>query len=285
MSKRIKAPVRAHVAKTFAAGSTREQIRKDFMKALIEASRHGSRFDVYTRWLQWCQATDMLVLLQDEEARRSFVAERDEALRKAHQDHTTTFEEMRRLLDAFFAADEAAAEVGDNQFGCDLLGRVYMDAELGSKHTGQFFTPWSVASMLAAMSVGNARACVAERGYVSLHEPSCGSGVMMLAAAQMLRAQGIDPAMQAVMAVQDLDLDCCRMAWLQLARAGVAAVVLWGNSLTGEIRRKWGTPALALFCARHGTEPLENFRSNIGLANPPFGGRISRGRALGMTEA
>lgn len=39
---------------------------------------------------------------------------------------------------------------GLEQGFCDFLGSVFMQLELGDKYRGQFFTPWSVASMMAA---------------------------------------------------------------------------------------------------------------------------------------
>lgn len=40
----------------------------------------------------------------------------------------------------------------------DFLGRVFMQLELGDKYRGQFFTPWDVARMMAAMQLGDTEA-------------------------------------------------------------------------------------------------------------------------------
>ncbi|HGM5336680.1 TPA: hypothetical protein ACKP2J_001096 [Serratia marcescens] len=35
---------------------------------------------------------------------------------------------------------------------CDFLRMAFMNLELGDKHRGQFFTPWSVASMFRKLN-------------------------------------------------------------------------------------------------------------------------------------
>ncbi len=37
---------------------------------------------------------------------------------------------------------------------CDFLGRIYMLLELGDKDKEQYFTPWSVALMMAQLQFG-----------------------------------------------------------------------------------------------------------------------------------
>lgn len=55
----------------------------------------------------------------------------------------------------------------------------------GSKQAGQFFTPYHVSQLTAQIVTENA-----VNGKYQVHEPSCGSGGMIIAVADKLRQQG-----------------------------------------------------------------------------------------------
>lgn len=57
----------------------------------------------------------------------------------------------------------------------------FMSLELGDKHRGQFFTPWSVASMMAKLQFTGLE--LLTQSFVTISEPACGAGAMMIAAA------------------------------------------------------------------------------------------------------
>lgn len=65
----------------------------------------------------------------------------------------------------------------------DVLGEVYMESVGGNKNTGQFFTPYHVslacAELVVPKNINDDR--------IQLHEPSCGSGGMVVATAQVLQ--------------------------------------------------------------------------------------------------
>ncbi|OZA20741.1 MAG: hypothetical protein B7X90_04835 [Novosphingobium sp. 17-62-19] len=65
----------------------------------------------------------------------------------------------------------------------DHIGQLYHALFANNKWRGQFFTPYNVSIMMARMTfsrdvIDNA---IAEKGYVSAHEPSCGAGGMVVA--------------------------------------------------------------------------------------------------------
>ena len=62
---------------------------------------------------------------------------------------------------------------GLEQGFCDFLGSVFMQLELGDTYRGQFFTPWSVASMMAQMQLGNVKALFEDKPFITLSEPAC----------------------------------------------------------------------------------------------------------------
>jgi type I restriction-modification system DNA methylase subunit len=111
----------------------------------------------------------------------------------------------------------------------ELLGEIYMQWEVSSKHSGQFFTPWTVAYMMAQMTSPKGE-CI--------NDPCCGSGIMFIAACKTMTNKELD---KAVFVGQDIDLTCVMMCALNLTFFNLNGYVMWGNSLTNERRKVFRT--------------------------------------------
>jgi len=136
--------------------------------------------------------------------------------------------------------------------GCDFLGSVATEMELLNAQIGQFFTPYDVARMMAMMSLNDAAALIAEKGFLTLQEPASGAGGMVLAAAQTLQDSGFDPGLHMLVNAIDLSPLCFHMTYLQLTLRGIPALVEHGNTPSGErFARAW-TPAATAFYLHHG---------------------------------
>lgn len=110
----------------------------------------------------------------------------------------------------------------------DILGEIYMQLRLNSKMNGQYFTPYNIADMLAQM------ASVAERKLpVVIYEPTCGSGVNLIAYANGLKRQGINYQEDAYFVAQDLDPLVAMMCYIQMSFLGMPGVVIIGDTLKG----------------------------------------------------
>lgn len=129
----------------------------------------------------------------------------------------------------------------------DVLGSVFMELELGNRWKGQFFTPFSLCRLMAALQMGDGVAGeVAAKGYITVNDPCVGGGAMPLAFAAELAAAGHDPARHLHVIAQDVDVTAVHMAYVQLSLVGVPAIVILGNSLAVEEREHWYTPAHVL---------------------------------------
>ena len=102
----------------------------------------------------------------------------------------------------------------------DLLGEFYMT--WGSSHSdqkwnGQFFTPWDIALLLAQLLLLNIEEWPTDK-VVSIGEPCCGSGVMMLAVYEVLRQRRPDLVVNGLVQVElvDVDYTCVLMAEVNL---------------------------------------------------------------------
>lgn len=133
----------------------------------------------------------------------------------------------------------------------DFLGGVFQELELSSHWKGQFFTPYDLCLMVASLSMGDVREHVEQKGYVTLHEPACGSGAIVIAAAEVMREAGLPPETTLVADLTDNDQTAAYMAYVQLSTLGIPAVVRVGNTLTMKYRETWYTPATAVFSADH----------------------------------
>lgn len=117
----------------------------------------------------------------------------------------------------------------------DFLGPAFMRNELASHWHGQYFTPWEVARVMAMLTLDlpTAQERIKERGFVSAHEPAAGSGVMVLALAESMKANGLDPTRQLYVEAWDLERTAALMCYVQLSVLNIPATVVIGNSLTG----------------------------------------------------
>lgn len=128
----------------------------------------------------------------------------------------------------------------------DALGELFMSLELGDHWKGQFFTPYEVASLMARMTIGDVAAQVREQGFLTLNEPACGAGGMVIAFAEAMLDQGVNYQTTLHATAQDIDATAVHMAYVQLSLLHVPAIVVHGNSLTVTEWDHWATPAHAL---------------------------------------
>ncbi|EJU2553335.1 SAM-dependent DNA methyltransferase, partial [Escherichia coli] len=149
---------------------------------------------------------------------------------------------------------------GLEQGFCDFLGSVFMQLELGDTYRGQFFTPWSVASMMAQMQLGNVKVLFENKPFITLSEPACGAGSMILAMADTLNCSGYPAYRRMWVSATDIDPLAAGMAYIQLSLCGVAGEVVIGNSLCNERRRVLLTPGHYLgnwsYRLRHSQEQI-----------------------------
>ncbi|WP_170061143.1 N-6 DNA methylase [Spirosoma aerolatum] len=126
----------------------------------------------------------------------------------------------------------------------DVLGELFHELELHNEHAGQFFTPYHLCEMMSKMTYGDEmQAIVDQKGFVTAHEPACGSGAMIIALAHTMLDKKINYQQCLHVSAIDLDSRCVHMAYVQFSLLNIPAVVYVGNTLTMEMRDAWYTPA------------------------------------------
>ena len=135
---------------------------------------------------------------------------------------------------------------------CDFLGQFYMSHEMGNERAGQFFTPYSVSSMLSEITILEAKEKINKFSsfeVLSINDPTCGAGGMLVAAADHLFFEADPVSVDKVFLVgQDIDRRCFYMTYMQLCALGCMGLVILGNTLMNTRDRVWETPSSVYFC-------------------------------------
>lgn len=163
-----------------------------------------------------------------------------EIVKKYSKEEIDAFAEMFGLLVA--ELDDRVRESGPE----DLLGPIFHALELHNEYNGQFFTPVHICQMMAEVSLGENDPDIAKNGFISVGEPACGSGAMVLAFARAMSKRKYNYCSQMVAGCTDIDLKCVHMAYVQLSLCGVPAVVIHGNALSLEEWSRWYTPVYVI---------------------------------------
>lgn len=203
-----------------------EEAYKALLNEIRSVARYKHRYDVF----------------------RDFVTMSAIALANAVRKRESREEEYLKLIGSYEKADQLAFPrllgllVQALEFGPrDVLGTLYMDLELGSKDRGQFFTPFHISEFMAEIVHGEELESI-EKPFVTLSEPACGAGGMVLAFVKVMLKRGHNPAERLWVQCIDIDRLAALMCYVQLSLWNVPAEVVVGNALSLDIREVWHTP-------------------------------------------
>lgn len=136
--------------------------------------------------------------------------------------------------------------VYDNgRFG-DYLGELFMRNNQGNSKAGQFFTPFHVSKLCAKMTLTeeSVRPLIQQDKIITLNDPCCGSGGMLLASMDTLQNDyGVNYARNCFVDCGDIDIRCVHMTYLQLSLASVPAIIKHQDALCRKLWSVWYTPA------------------------------------------
>lgn len=118
--------------------------------------------------------------------------------------------------------------------GCDFFGEVFLEAGLGNKKGGQFFTPYQLSLVNARLIMTDAPERLKENGLLTVNDPTCGAGGMLVAGAMACMEKGVNFQDDVFFVGQDIDARCIRMSFIQCSLLGMPAVLMCGDSLALE---------------------------------------------------
>lgn len=130
----------------------------------------------------------------------------------------------------------------DNGKFDDYLGDLFMRCNQGNKNVGQFFTPYHISHFMAKSNI--TADDLLSKDVITISDPCSGGGGLLMAALDILKNDyNVNYAAHCLMQAGDIDVRCVHMTYLQLALAGVPAIVCHQNTLTNERWSVWKTPA------------------------------------------
>ena len=103
---------------------------------------------------------------------------------------------------------------------------------------------------LLSLSTENLAGEISKKGYVTVSDPACGSGALLLSFYETVREMGIT-GYQVLAVAQDVDRLAALMCYLQLSVLFIPAIVIVGNSITNPgidpQNEVWYTPAYNVY--------------------------------------
>lgn len=191
-----------------------------FIKIFSEMCTRKSSWQVWTDFVE-CLAT---AISNTADPQNPKTPEREERYKQIMNQYTT--EErlgFPRMTDELIKAMDANQEQ-------DFLGEMFMALELGSHWKGQFFTPYSVCEMTAAITLPAAKGRISVQGWVGINDPACGAGALLIAARNALNGLGVGPG-QAFFVGQDIDRTAALMCYIQLSLLGCAGYIVIADTI------------------------------------------------------
>ena len=120
----------------------------------------------------------------------------------------------------------------------DLIGEYCMEctvSQKGQQWNGQFHTPKSICDLMARMVPGDASSLPAE-GPITICEPACGAGAMILSF-----AEACPPEVRRTLRVTAIDISrtACDMTFINTTPWAIPTRVIHGNTLSMECWAAW----------------------------------------------
>lgn len=187
----------------------------------------------YSVWEIWNDYVNMFAIAISNSFEHEHKQEREEEYLKIVKKYDSS------ELDKFCALAGMLVSDLEHNSDQDILGEVYMDLRIMSKSKGQYFTPYHISKMMAKITMGED-----DEFPIIVNEPTCGSGSNIIAAANVLREQGVNYQQDVYFVAQDIDSLVAKMCFIQMSLLGMPGVVVIGNTLLGitDEMERWYTP-------------------------------------------
>ncbi len=199
--------------------------RKDYKKEFCTLmGRFASR---YSRWQVWNDFLSLSALSLANVMPGPKREEREERYRTIMDGYR---KEEQEIFPQMLGVVVLALEEDPEQ---DFLGSLYHYLDLQQEQKGQFFTPYHICELMSELQFaddGKAEQ-LDGRGYISVSDPACGAGAMLIAFANVARKHSINYQKNVLFVAQDIDRTAAMMCYIQLSLLGCPAVVAIGDSL------------------------------------------------------
>lgn len=200
--------------------------KNDFMKCLQSIEYGRNNYDVFQDFLSLASLSFHNVIAKDKKVEKEYL------------DIIGRYKNKKQFAELLVITTLALEEKP-----YDFLGDIFMSAGFGNVRGGQFFTPYHLSKMMSDITIGdNFKEQIEKDGCVTLSEPCCGAGGMIIAASEVMKEKGFNPQTQMRFVGIDIDLKCCQMAYIQTSLLGLRGQIYHGNTISMEMWKKFITP-------------------------------------------
>ena len=194
--------------------------KKEFIKTIDMFSGR------YSKWQVW---NDFLYLTAVSIANLFPTAEKQERESQYLEIWNKYPKELQKLFPNLI--DIVAAALTENAEQ-DFLGTLYHELRLHQQQKGQFFTPYDISRFMAEIQFcGNDTIEMSNKQYISVNDPACGAGSLLIAFANAAKCHGINYQTDVLFVAQDIDQTAALMCYIQLSLLGCPAIIIVGDSL------------------------------------------------------
>ena len=140
----------------------------------------------YARWTVWQDFITMAAICIANTVNSKWREEREARYRSvAEKYHSMELDIFAKMI------TEVTLGLNENPEQ-DFLGELFMALDLGNEWRGQFFTPYDVCRAAAEISARNVEAESKVQSWVSVNDPACGAGAMLIAFANVCKSKGVN---------------------------------------------------------------------------------------------
>ena len=195
--------------------------KKDFLKVF---DRFGYK---YSKWEVW---QDFLYLAAASMANVFPTVERKEREERYLSIISKYPKELQESFPELLAIVVMAFKENPEQ---DFLGELYHRLNLQQHQKGQFFTPYHICEFMSEIQMidQEVEGKSEEKEFITVSDPACGAGAMLIAFANVARKHKINFQTEVLFYAQDIDLTAALMCYVQLSVLGCSAFVIVGDSL------------------------------------------------------
>ena len=201
------------------ARAVRRGIQQEFIKKFEGLS---GRYSVRQIWEDWVIASAISI---SNTVDKVHAPERE----RHYMNIISKYSKQELMVFPELLADMVTAlDANPNQ---DFLGEMYMAVGMGNDKAGQFFTPYCVCKAMAKMTSTDLQARIDRDGFISVCDPACGAGALLVAFSNECMLQKINYQSSVLFVAQDIDYLVACMCYLQLSILGCPGYVKIGDSL------------------------------------------------------
>ncbi len=205
--------------------------KQEFLKCINSIDYSKRKYDIFQDFLEISSICFENIFLTDNQ------------LEKRYFELINQYKNPNLLSDLLAITSQALTENPR-----DFLGEIYMFENFRNKNAQQFFTPYHISEFMAEIALfdKNLKEIIEKTGYISISEPCCGSGCMIIAVSEVLKKHGYNPQQTMWFQGVDIDITCSRMAYIQTTLLGLSGEIIHGDTLKLETWHKYSTPMLIL---------------------------------------